>query len=78
MKITFTSLNREDKTRSTGIRPKSGETEQSCIARAVTKLYGKRAFWNGDYSMPMYGQVFDRLGDGSASSRTGRMRIDIE
>jgi hypothetical protein len=86
MKINFTSLNRKDSDRSTGIRQLSGEKTEEIIDRAVKKCYGKKCFFSKDNGLHdgNYGQIFEALrptknnSQPGNSSVTGRIRIDIE
>lgn len=82
--ITITACTKHDNTRSTNIRKIIGETKDEMIDRAVKKLYGKRCFFFEDSGLPGYGQIFEAIrptknnSQPGNSSKTGRVRIDIE
>ena len=54
------------------------DDEHEALRRAITKHWGRRAFWHADSGLGWhYGQVFEPCGTAQASSRTPRCRVDF-
>jgi hypothetical protein len=83
--VTFRPTGEVDVERSTRMLRGDDEGEGEFIQRATRKIYGARCFWWSDSGLGLhYGQVMTALrptagnSNPGNSSRTYRMRVDIE